>query len=151
MAGAKKKGKKNARKGPDYRVVLYNPGAETPQGAAVRAVLKELGVPVRTVGPDQLGDPVGAVAGLVGFRPALRPYAGPVPSCPFMLLCNLPNALLDQLLSALREADASVGCKAVLTKFNKSWEFAQLVAAVQREHEDATAPSPVQEAEGAVE
>ncbi|MDO4183415.1 MAG: DUF3783 domain-containing protein [Coriobacteriia bacterium] len=130
----KKAKKSKAKPQAEFRVALYGLAAETPKGAAVRAVLKDLGIPTRTVTPEHLDDPVGAVAGLVGFRPALRPFADEAPKGEFMLLCNLPNAKLDELLAALREADAQVPHKAVVTKFNKQWPFVRLMEEVSQEH-----------------
>lgn len=114
---------------------LYRLDAGTSRGDAVRAVLKDQGIQVRTVAPERLGDPVGAIVGLRGFHPLRTPYAGAVPEAEFMLLANVPNAKLDALLAALREADCSVACKAQLTQHNRVWPFEMLVREVSREHE----------------
>ncbi|MBO4364876.1 MAG: DUF3783 domain-containing protein [Eggerthellaceae bacterium] len=130
------KGKKGAKKqvaGP--MAALYRLDAGTPRGDAVRAVLAAQGIRMKTVTEERLGDPVGAIAGLVGFRPTRTPYVGQVPESEFMLLCHVPNALMNQLLAAMREADCSVGCKAQLTQHNRLWPFATLVHEVSREHE----------------
>ncbi|MDO4501734.1 MAG: DUF3783 domain-containing protein, partial [Coriobacteriia bacterium] len=132
---AQKKSKKGTKaKRPEYCVALLNLDHGTERGDVVRGICKELGIPVRTIVAERLGDPVGAVVGLVGFRPAFVPYAGPVPECEFMLLSGLPNALMDSLLLAMRDADVSVGCKAAVTKFNKKWAVIDLVSEVAEEH-----------------
>lgn len=132
---AQKKAKKTAKaKRPAYCVALLNLDHGTERGNAVRAVCKNLGIPVRTIAPENLGDPAGAAVGLVGFRPAFVPYAGPVPEAEFMLMADLPSALMDQLLLAMREADVSVDCKAMVTKFNKKWPVVDLVNEVIEEH-----------------
>lgn len=114
---------------------LYNLAAGTPRGDAVREVLTAQGIHVRTVAPDELGNPVGAIMGLAGFRASALPFAGDVPTCEFMLLDNVNSAKLNELLAAMREADCSVGCKAQVTQSNRLWPFATLVANVAREHE----------------
>ena len=138
--GAKRKQAKGQQAtGP--MAALYRLDAGTPRGDAVRAVLAAQGIRVKTVTEDRLGDPVGAIAGLVGFRPSHAPYMGEVPESEFMLLCNVPNALMNQLLAAMRAADCSVGCKAQLTQHNRLWPFAMLVGEVSREHELMTFPT----------
>lgn len=147
---AQKKGKKQAKaKRPEYCVALLNLDRGTPRGDVVRGICKELGIPVRTIFPERLADPVGAVAGLIGFRPAFKPYDGPVPKEEFMLLCNLTGPLMDGLLLAMRDADVSVGCKAALTKFNKKWPVIDLVNEVAAEHVNLQAALAAQEAAAA--
>lgn len=114
---------------------LYNLDAGTPRGDAVRAVLAQRGIRVKTVTADHLNDPVGAVAGLPGFKPTSRPLEGEIPTCEFMLLNNVTSAKLNELLASMREADCSVGCKAQVTQHNRLWPFAMLVREVSREHE----------------
>lgn len=140
MAGGKKKAAKKVKpSGPAPVAVLWglDPsfGAEAAErGAAVREVLRGLGVRVRVAAPERLGDAAGAFAGLVGMRPAFTDYAGPVPECEFVLLCNLTNAQLDGFIAGCREAGCSVGAKALLTKANREWPLVRLIEAVEAEH-----------------
>ncbi|MBQ3301143.1 MAG: DUF3783 domain-containing protein [Eggerthellaceae bacterium] len=129
----KAKGAQDASRKP--LAALYNLDAGTERGDAVRAVLTVQGLRVRTVSPDDLGNPVGAVMGLPGFKRTSLPYSGDVPTCEFMLLDTLPSARLNDLLAAMREAGCSVGCKAQVTPHNRLWPFATLVENVSREHE----------------
>ena len=114
---------------------LLNLDAGTPRGDAVRAVLASQGIRVKTVTPDMLGSPVGAIAGLPGFKRLSKAYEGEVPGCEFMLFNGISGQKLNELLAAMRESDASVGCKAQVTEHNRLWPFATLVAEVFREHE----------------
>ena len=77
MGSAQKQKAKKAK--PTAAILLWGLDRGTPKGDAVRAILKELGVVAKTVLPERLGDSAGAALGLVGMRPALMPYAGPVP------------------------------------------------------------------------
>ena len=115
-------------------VALYNLDEGTERGDAVRAVISELGVRIRTVSAADLGNPVGAIVGMQGFHRSEKPYEGEIPETEFMLLHNMSSAQLDALLMAMREADCSVGCKAQVTQFNRLWPFATLIQEVSREH-----------------
>lgn len=137
--GKKQKGSKKRGGGAAQPMVaLYRLDAGTPRGDAVRTILAEQGLRAKTITADHLGDPVGAIAGLVGFRPTRAPYAGDVPEDEFMLLCNVSNAQMNQLLPAMREANCSVGCKAQLTQHNRLWPFVTLVREVSKEHASMT-------------
>ena len=101
----------------------------------MREVLHEMGVVARTATYERLGDPAGAFARLVGFRPAPVDYAGPAPECgEFVLLCGLTNAQVDEFLARSREAGCAVGAKALLTKANRTWPLVRLIEAVAAEH-----------------
>lgn len=133
--------KKNSKKKPAGAkpagplAALYKLDAGTQRGDAVRAVLSAHDIRIKTVSPDMLGDPVGAIVGLTGFRHLSKPYEGEAPDVEFMLLSNITGQRLNQLLASMREADCSVGCKAQVTKHNRLWPFGMLVAEVSREHE----------------
>lgn len=131
---AKKKpsGKATASNQPMAALYRLDPG--TPRGDAVREVLSAQGIRIRTVADDQLGDPVGAIVGMVGFKHSMKSFDGEVPDSEFMLLHNVGSAKLTQLLAAMREANCSVGCKAQVTQHNRLWPFATLVTEVAREH-----------------
>ncbi len=105
----------------------------------LRRVVKELGFGLRSVASEQLNNPVGYVAGLIGYRPALQPFAGEAPACEFLLMCNLSSKQADDLLLALKATGPQIDRKAVLTKFNRDWSFAQLIGEVNREHETLAA------------
>ncbi len=115
-------------------VALYGLEVESERGCAVRAVMAKLGIAVRTIEPENLNDPVGAIAGMVGMHPARVPYAGEAPEDEFMLVCNCSSAQLDEVLSALRAEGASVAHKAQVTQFNRLWPVRKLMEEVAREH-----------------
>ena len=138
MAG--KPQKKAARKkvkpsGPAPCAVLWGLDPSSEKGAAVRAVLKDMGVVARTALPERLGDPAGAFARLPGFRPAMVPYTGSEPAVEeFVLLCGLTDARVNEFLARSREAGCVVGAKALLTKVNRAWPLVRLMDAVAAEH-----------------
>lgn len=139
MAGRPKKRAAGSKKvkpsGPAACAVLWGLDPSSEKGAAVRAVLKEMGVVARTALPERLGDAAGAFARLPGFRPAPLPYAGPAPAAEeFVLLCGLTDAQVDEFLARSREAGCTVGPKALLTKTNGAWPLVRLIDAVSAEH-----------------
>ena len=134
MAKKSTKKKASGAKPAGPLAALYRLDAGTPRGDAARSVLASQGIRAKTVTADMLGDPVGAIVGLVGFRHLAKPYEGEVPEVEFMLLHNVSGQRLNDLLAAMREADCSVGCKAQVTQANRLWPFATLVAEVSREH-----------------
>ena len=139
MAGRPKKKAAGSKKvkpsGPVPCAVLWGLDPSSEKGAAVRTVLKEMGVVARTALPERLGDPAGVFARLPGFRSALVPYAGSVPTVEeFVLLCGLSDAQVNEFLARSREAGCVVGAKALLTKANRAWPLAELIEAVAAEH-----------------
>ena len=139
MAGRPRKKAAGSKKvkpsGPVPCAVLWGLDPSGEKGAAVRGVLREMGVVARTVLPERLGDPVGAFARLPGFRPAVVPYAGPSPAVEeFVLLCGLSDAQVNEFLARSREVGCVVGAKALLTKANRAWPLVQLISAVAAEH-----------------
>lgn len=138
MGSASKSKAKHPAK-PTCVALLWGLDRGTPKGDAVRAILKELGVVTKTPLPERLGDTAAAALGLVGARPALVPYAGPIPECEFMLLANFPEPLLKEFLARSRQTGAVVGCKAVLTKANRDWRVVDLIHEVAQEHATVSA------------
>ena len=131
---AKRTAKKKSTTPNQPIAVLYGLDAGTPRGDAVRSVLADQGIRVRSVGVGQLADPVGAIVGMTGFRSSTRPFEGEAPDCEFMLLHNVGSAKLSELLAAMRAADCSVGCKAQVTQHNRLWPLHVLISEVAREH-----------------
>lgn len=114
--------------------LLLNLGAASPKGAALHALLREVGVSARDVDPSELGDSAGYLAGLPGYVASERPYGGAVPATEFMLLCHMPDSDVTALVRTMRATGVPVGCKAVLTEHNRSWKFVDLVEEVAAEH-----------------
>ena len=145
MRGVFNKGKQEmAKKGsgatartaqkPAPMVALYGLDEGTPRGDAVRSVLRDLGIRVRTIAPEHLGNPVGAIAGMPGMRPSRNAFEGQMPRDEFMLVCPMPNALFNEMLAAMREANVSIAHKAQVTPHNRLWPVHVLMAEIAKEH-----------------
>ena len=120
---------------PDAKVVLYNLGEDTSRGARVRAILAELNILAETVTAEQLNETVGHMAGLDGYEAAGEKYTGTVPDTEFMLLCNLPEALLDKFLDAMQTDGLRIDHKAVVTAYNRDMELHELMGDISEEHD----------------
>ena len=120
---------------PDAKVVLYNLGEDTSRGARVRAILAELNIPAETVTAEQLNETVGHMAGLDGYEAAGEKYTGTAPDTEFMLLCNLPEALLDKFLDAMQTDGLRIDHKAVVTAYNRDMKLHELMDDISEEHD----------------
>ena len=120
---------------PDAKVVLYNLGEDTSRGARVRAILAELNIPAETVTAEQLNETVGHLAGLDGYEAAGEKYTGTAPDTEFMLLCNLPEALLDKFLGAMQTDGLRIDHKAVVTAYNRDMKLHELMGDISEEHD----------------
>lgn len=98
----------------------------------LRNLLDGLGVSLRVVPAQQLGQTLGFLAGLPDCveRPAgaVAPFSEPV-----MVFCGFSQDRLDQALDALRVSGGPAALKAVLTPTNRSWTLARLAGELQSE------------------
>lgn len=124
---------------PDYKVVLYNLGEDTSRGSRLRNILAELNIPVVTVGYDQLNETVGYLAGLDGYPAADQSYTGTQYDNEFMLMCNLPESLLDTFLDKMQENNLRIDHKAIVTEYNREYMLYELMGDIGDEHNVFTA------------
>lgn len=120
---------------PDYKVVLYNLGEDTSRGARLRQILRDLHIPAETMTYEHLNETVGYLAGLDGYPAAERAYTGNDYDTEFMLLCNLPEALLDRFLEAMQTEGLRIDHKAVVTAYNREKQFHELMDDISQEHD----------------
>ena len=129
-------------------VLYYNPGRpETMKHVAMmKSVLVRMGIRIRNIGPEQVLETVGYLAGMDGFQvldkaPEGQEAAGlPVIPVEMMVLKQFSNRRLDELLMNLRKAGVPrIGLKAVLTEHNSTWTFYHLYEELKEEHETLTA------------
>ena len=120
---------------PDAKAVLYNLGEDTSRGARVRAILAELNILAETVTAEQLNETVGHMAGLDGYEAAGEKYTGTAPDTEFMLLCNLPEALLDKFLDAMQTDGLRIDHKTVVTAYNRDMKLHELMGDISEEHD----------------
>ena len=123
--------------------LYYNPGNGIParQAALMKSVFVRMGVRIRNVGPEDVNQTVGYLAGLKGFERQEAETAGELPVIPeqVLVLKGFSGGRLDLLLSSLRRAGVpKIDLKAVLTEQNSGWTFYRLYEEIRAEHASMT-------------
>ena len=123
-------------------VLYYNPGRPEAMKhvAMMKSVLVRMGIRIRNIGPDQVMETVGYLAGMEGFQPLDTDGSADksLPEIPveMMVLKQFSNRRLDELLMNLRKAGVpKIALKAVLTEHNSAWTFYHLYEELKEEHE----------------
>ena len=120
---------------PAYKVVLYHLDNDSSRGYRVRKILNNLGIPAVSMDYAHLNESVGYLAGLEGYAAAEKPYTGREYDTEFMLLCNLPESLLDRFLDAMIDDGLRIDHKAVVTEYNREYLFYELIGDIGEEHD----------------
>lgn len=126
-----------AEQAPKPMVLLYNLGNDTATGRVIREILDGMGIETKTVTPAMLNELVGYLAELDGFESS---SAGPHPGgadygAPFMIMSHLGEVKLNHLLLEMKDANATIDYKAIVTMTNRHWTFANLFLEIAEEHE----------------
>ena len=120
---------------PAYQVVLYNLDQDSSRGARLRSILADLNIPVQEMTYAHLNETVGYLAGLDGYEAAEGAYDGKEYTAEFMLLCNLPETLLDRFLDAMQGNGLRIDHKAVVTAYNQDSCYYELMDEIANEHD----------------
>ena len=120
-------------------VLYYNPGTpeSTKHAPLLKSVLVRMGVRIRNIGPEQVGETVGFLAGLPGFE-AGTDAGEEIPVIPeeMLVMKQFSGRRLDELLLNLRKAGVPrIALKAVVTEQNAQWPFYRLYQELRKEHE----------------
>ena len=84
---------------------------------------------------EHLNETVGYLAGLDGYGAAEGAYDGKEYTAEFMLLCNLPETLLDRFLDAMQDNGLRIDHKAVVTAYNQDSCYYELMDEIANEHD----------------
>lgn len=120
---------------PAYKVVLYNLGTDSSRGERLHGILEKLSIPAEEIKDENLNETVGYLAGLKGYEAAGKTYEGKGSQTEFMLLCNLPESLLDRFLAEMTAENLRINHKAVVTEYNREAEFHELIDEIGGEHD----------------
>ena len=120
---------------PAYQVVLYNLDQDSSRGARLRSILTDLNIPVQEMTYEHLNETVGYLAGLDDYEAAEGAYDGKEYTAEFMLLCNLPETLLDRFLDAMQDNGLRIDHKAVVTAYNQDSCYYELMDEIANEHD----------------
>ena len=123
-------------------VLYYNPGTpETMKHVTkLKSVLVRMGIRIRNIGPDQVNQTVGYLAGVPGFEENADAGEPPVIGEEMLALKQFSSRRIDELLLNLRKAGVPrISLKAVLTEHNCGWTFYALYEELREEHEKMSA------------
>lgn len=103
---------------------------------AITDALTLLGVKTRRVNAEELGQPVGYLAGVEGMAGA--EFAGEPPAAvatEVLVMCGFTQMQFNLFMALFqRKKLPPVGLKAMLTPTNQEWSFAKLVGELKAEH-----------------
>ena len=114
-------------------VLYYNP-SPAPHVAKLKSVLVRLGVRSKYIGPEQVNQTVGYLAGLPGFEAQVTEALPVIPE-EVLVMKNFTSSRIDALLFGLRKAGVpKIALKAIITEHNCNWTFYQLYEELRKEH-----------------
>ncbi len=137
--------------------VLYYTPSNTPNVAKLKGVLVRMGVRIKNISSEQMGQTIGYLAGIPGFEASeacaaestvgdsstgsgvgASSSASPIP-CEVLVMHNFTSRRIDELLLNLRRAGVPrIALKAVVTEHNSAWTFYHLYEEIRKEHEAMT-------------
>lgn len=122
-------------------LVLYYTPEQNEYVTRLKGVLVRMGIRIRNVPVQQVGETVGALAGMPGFVLQERKEAESLFIPEQMLVMHrFTSRRMDELLMNLRKAGVpKIGLKAVITPANCSWSFYHLYEEIREEHEKMNA------------
>lgn len=114
-------------------VLFYEPEGGA-QGALLKSILVRMGVRIKNVPPQAVGQTIGCLLGRKGFDARENPEA-PVLEEPVLVLDGFTDKRLEILLREMKKGGVSVPYKAIVTETNLGWLFHQLYEELAAEHE----------------
>lgn len=127
-------------------VLYYNPNPG-PDVAKLKGVLVRMGIRIKNVGPEQVKQKVGYLAGMPGFAETDsvdKESMDKESEIPFiteemLVMKNFSSRRIDELLANLRKAGVpKIALKAVITEQNSQWTFCRLYEELKEEHKAMT-------------
>ncbi len=116
-------------------VLYYNPG-NAPKPAVMKSVLVRMGVRIKNIREEQLGETIGSLLGIEKKEKTEgAASAGPLEE-QMLVLYRFSGNRLDQLLYGLRKAGVpKIELKAVVTEQNSQWTMYELYEELKKERE----------------
>ena len=114
-------------------VLFYTP-ENTERTRKLKGIFVRLGVRIRNISPEQMGETVGFLAGLEGYGPAEAKEEVPAPEEEMLVMKNFTSRKIDELILAIRKAGLKkIELKAVVTPTNAGWTFYKLYEEIREE------------------
>lgn len=128
-------------------MVLYYSPAPVAYVAKLKGVLVRMGIRIKNIGPEQINQKVGYLAGMPGFTETVEDAlqreeklsqseeeALSIPE-EMLVMKNFTSRRIDELLTNFRKAGVpKIALKAVITEQNSQWTFYQLYGELKSEH-----------------
>lgn len=114
-------------------VLYYQPEGGT-QGTQLKSILVRMGVRIKNVGADAVGQTIGCLLGRKGFEARENPET-PALAEPMLVMDGFTDKRLEILLREMKKNGVSVSYKAIVTETNLGWLFHQLYEELAAEHE----------------
>lgn len=124
-------------------MVLYYTPSPASHVAKLKSVLVRMGVKIKNIGPEQVNQTVGYLAGLPGYEEQESTVAAELPVIPeeMLVMKNFTSSRIDALLFGLRKAGVpKIALKAIITESNSKWTWYQLYEELKEEHAAMSAP-----------
>lgn len=114
-------------------VLFYEPEGGA-QGALLKSILVRMGVRIKNVPAEAVGQTIGCLLGRKDFDVRENPEAPALPE-PMLVLDGFTDKRLEILLREMKKSGVSVPYKAIVTATNLGWLFHQLYEELAAEHE----------------
>lgn len=122
-------------------VFLYH-FEHTDRTKKLKGVLIRLGIRIRVIADDMIGQKVGYLAGVKGFELEEEITTDRIPEQEVMLMKDFSGQRIDQLLIELRKAGVDkIELKAVITSNNQNWSFLSLHEELMKENNEMSLKS----------
>lgn len=113
-------------------VLFYEPEGGA-QGALLKSILVRMGVRIKNVSSEAVGQTIGCLLGRKGFDARENPEA-PALDEPVLVMDGFTDKRLEILLREMKKSGISVPYKAIVTETNLGWLFHQLYDELSEEH-----------------
>lgn len=113
-------------------VLFYEPEGGA-QGALLKPVLVRMGIRIKNVPLEAVGQTIGCLLGRKGFDARENPET-PALDEPVLVLDGFTDKRLEILLREMKKSGVSVPYKAIVTETNLGWLFHQLYDELAEEH-----------------
>ena len=105
-------------------VLFYEPEGRA-QGALLKSILVRMGVRIKNVSAEAVGQTIGCLLGRKGFD-ARENLETPVLAEPVLVMDGFTDKRLEILLREMKKSGVSIPYKAIVTETNLGWLFHQL-------------------------
>lgn len=118
-------------------MVLYYTPEQSSKVTKIKGVLVRMGIRIKNITPEQVGQKVGYLAGVEGYEAQETDKEADLPVIgeEVLVMHRFMSRRIDELLLNLRKAGVPrIELKAIVTESNCPWTFYQLYEELKEEH-----------------